>query len=852
MARALAFTPAIAWLPQSQLQYRYPSGVGSSSGSSSGSGSYAKSDWHQHAPARISIAVLCAAGASLRGRALPRPAQRRGLGLGGVGAEASEGEAPSVLTGFLRVAQPYFIPTSNSTGEPGEDLEDGGGNKWLGLVLALTTGVVSGTYWLALGAGSLAKVLVPGLLPPDVAGAIAALSSSQVFPELAGVGLIASLAVFWNSRAELQGRERQWCLLGLLLFLLFLVTGLNVGLSYVFRTIDNVLVSKDAAAFYTQLWTFGGTLVFAVPIIGSYRYTRLMLARDWRSFLTCFFLERYMSRRAYYELDSNAVAVAGSEGIDNPDQRMTEDIDSFTRETLGYLLDVLDSILNLISFATILWVTSKSLTVSLVVYALIGTAIAFLAGGKLIELNGAQLKREADLRYSLVHLRDNAEAIAFYGGEQRELRGVGQRLGGLLENISELIDWTTGLGIYQQAFFYLARLVPYLVIGGLYLSGEVDFGTLGQGTFAFSMVLESVTLIVSRIQDISRFSAGINRLSSFLEALKLPGQDDLSIPRISTALLSDGCLELQGVTVETPDGKRPLVENLDLKLGVDGSPKRLLVVGPSGVGKSSVLRAIAGLWTRGHGRVARPPSGSAMFLPQRPYMPLGDLRTQLLYPGDPGGASGEDSSEPLSDWQALASRWKVADADSTSAVPQASSDPSDEELHQALQSLGLGSLPERFEGGLDAVGDWSRTLSLGEQQRLAAARCLVRRPLLAVLDEATSALPVADEERLYEQLKSLGVSCLSVGHRMSLLKYHDAVLELQGGGKWRLLSPEAGSCRSCCCFCFKKNKILGFFFFFCSRCCRSCRLVFLYWLLFCVLLLLVIVVVVPIGYCCFC
>eukprot|EP00929_Paragymnodinium_shiwhaense_P106229 TRINITY_DN7144_c0_g1_i6.p1 TRINITY_DN7144_c0_g1~~TRINITY_DN7144_c0_g1_i6.p1 ORF type:complete len:835 (+),score=158.11 TRINITY_DN7144_c0_g1_i6:58-2505(+) len=727
------------------------SGVRCDEGSSSSSSSRARLGFAGLAFGAAVAAKGCSAGRRSSGYQCLRRCRRMLLRSSGE-QEAGVGER------FRKIAQPYFVPSDDGTGA----------GTWLSLLAALLVGVVSGSYWLLLLLGTAVKAVAPSMLGPDAISSLAAMGVSSYYAA-AGVGLAGALSYFYVMRDSIKGSERQWLFLGLLLFLLFSVTGLNVVLSYVFRAIDNVLVAKEAEAFYSQLRTFAVVLVVAVPIIGSYRWTRLTLAREWRGFLTRYVLNKYMACRSYYVLDSNS---SDAGGIDNPDQRITEDVDYFTRETLDFLLDILDSILNLFSFAAILWATSKDLTTSLVLYAFVGTAIAVTAASQLIRLNALQLRKDADLRYSLVHIRDNAEAIAFYGGEKLELMSVDARLGVALENLGDLINWTTGLGVYQSAFFYLARLVPYLVIGGLYFAGEVDFGTLGQGQFAFSMVLSSVTLIVSRIQDISRFSAGITRLGAFLDVLeRTENKASAGADTIETIEDSNGTLRLQGLSVQTPDGSRSLLRGLDLALGdgKQGGATRLLVVGASGVGKSSVLRAIAGLWTRGSGQVVRPPAGEAMFLPQRPYMPLGDLRTQLVYPDVPAV--------------------KAGDTDSTSKSGVA--EYSDEELETVLSSLRLGDLPARFSGGLEAVNDWARTLSLGEQQRLAAARCLLRKPKLAVLDEATSALPVKDEKRLYDRFRELGISYLSVGHRKSLLDYHDTVLELQGnGGDWRVMSCE--------------------------------------------------------------
>lgn len=659
---------------------------------------------------------------------------------------------------FVRIAEPYFVPLAGPQAEENDakhPAADGVPGFFL-LITALMIGVVSGTYWLALGLGSVAKALLPAaVLPAGLPGLINSLVESSALPATAGVALVGAAGVFLAARQKLEGRWVQWGLLGLLLFLLFSVTGLNVLLSYVFRTIDNVLVAKDAAAFYQQLSVFAAALVVAVPVISGYRYVRLVLGRRWRQFLTDLFLEKYLKARAFYLLDSNSQGT----GVDNPDQRIAEDTDFFTRETLDFLLDILDSVLNLLSFSAILWATSQQLTGALVLYALLGSTIALVVGSRLIGINYEQLRLQADFRYSLVHIRDNAEAIAFYGGEGRERQEVSGKLESTLRNFDQVIVWTTGLSAYQKAFFYLARLVPYFVLGGLYFSGQVDFGTLGQAQFAFSMVLSSVTLIVSRIQDISRFSAGVSRLGAFWEALD---QEQLAqqapVERIATTVMEGkAAIEVRGMTLLTPDGSRVLLERLDMALAGASEKRRLLIVGSSGVGKSSVLRAIAGLWTRGGGEVKRPPAQSMLFLPQKPYMPLGDLRTQLLYPAEGTLAMDEDAH-----------------------------------LREVLATFGLADLPDRFPGGFDAMQDWTRVLSLGEQQRLAAARCLTTRPRFVVLDEATSALPLPAERVVYDRLAAEPSieGYISVGHRPSLARYHDVVLEILGGGAWRLLSPE--------------------------------------------------------------
>lgn len=636
---------------------------------------------------------------------------------------------------FIEIAQPYFYPTHR-------------GSTWIfaGLLLVLLVIVVSLTFFVAVGLTRLGQLLFPAFFA-DLAGGLVTqvngLLNSSV-PYIALGSLLISGLLFASQRRKLRQRWLQWGLLGLLLFLSFAVNGMNVILSYVFRFIDNVLVDKNETAFWQFLWVYAGVLIVAIPVIVLYRYVRLKLGLFWREWLTKDFLDRYFDNRAYYELDSNAANVE----VDNPDQRITEDIKSFTGTTLSFLLDILDSILTLISFTAILWSISRPLTGGLVVYALAGTAIAVIAGTKLIRINYDQLRLEANFRYGMVHVRDNAESIAFYRGESLELQQVLQRLIAALRNFDLLILWQAIIDLFQYGYNYFARLVPYLIVAPLYFAGDADFGTIGQSYFAFSQVLSALSLITNQIQSIASFAASVNRLGMLDEELDQPGPaPDSPDHRIETRIAPR--IAIAHLTLRTPNSEQTLIEDLSLDAG---DTDRLLVVGASGCGKSSLLRAIAGLWTNGQGVISRPDSQEMLFLPQRPYMLLGNLREQLIY-------------------------------------PNLRSHISDDEIQEVLQLVNLEGLPERL-GGMEAVQDWPSVLSLGEQQRLAFARILLSQPKYVMLDEATSALDVRNERQLYELLRSLDLVYISVGHRPSLLDYHQVVLELGTQTGWRLWSVE--------------------------------------------------------------
>ncbi len=635
---------------------------------------------------------------------------------------------------FITVAQPYFYPRVRY-----------GGWIFFGLLAAAMVLVIALMFFVEIGVTLVGQALFPDFFNTLATGLVAQTERNLASPVrwVAAASLALSLLAFGLVWRQIRRRWLQWLLLTFLLFLSLTVNRLNVMISFIFRFIDTALQQKEESTFWQFLIIYGVLIISAIPILVIYRYTRLKLGLFWREWLTDYFLDRYFDRRAYYELDSNA---ANTE-IDNPDQRISEDVRSFTGTTLSFLLDILDSILTLYAFTGILYSISRPLAVGLVIYATIGTGIAILAGRKLIKINFDQLRYEADFRYSLVHVRDNAESIAFYQGEDLELRQILNRFAAALRNFDLLIIWQAIIDIFQYAYNYFTRIVPYVIVAPLYFSGVRDFGTITQATIAFSQVLSALSIVANQIQSISSFAAGINRLGSFYEALEDPALRHTR-PRESTIQTRIAPqLALQQVTLLTPNSERTLVRDLSLSLEAG---QRLLIVGVSGSGKSSLLRAIAGLWNNGQGSIARPDTTEMLFLPQKPYMLLGSLRDQLLYPGR-------------------------------------RRDLGDEDLIRVLAQVNLADLPERV-GGFDVEKDWANTLSLGEQQRLAFARLLITQPRYAILDEATSALDVANEKLLYLQLQHLNTTYVSVGHRPTLLAYHDLVLELQGNSAWKLWS----------------------------------------------------------------
>ncbi|HEY9894597.1 MAG TPA: ABC transporter ATP-binding protein/permease [Candidatus Sericytochromatia bacterium] len=575
---------------------------------------------------------------------------------------------------------------------------------------------------------------------------------------------------YWFSEEKWQARG---LLLGVVLFLLA-YTGLSVVLNNKRGVLISALSAKDESRFWETVVIFIGVLVIYAPLLAGYRYLRDRLSLQWRRWLTNRFVDNYFGDRAYYNLSTSDV------DIDNPDQRIAEDVRSFTQESLTFLLVLVESVLAVIAFSGVLLGISRSLVLFLLLYAIVGTLVTTVVFGKpLVRLNFEQLKKEADFRFSLVRIRENAEAIAFYRGEEQEATQVKYRFLEVFDNVKRLLLWELNLNVLTNAYEFIPFILPALVVAPAIFAGELEVGKVSEAQGAFIRVFFSLNLVVARFQALTTFGAGINRLytfATFLEQVELepakpeavelePAEPEAAelepvepeqtqpIEATETAAttlttiqtITADRLALEHLTLQTPSYQRTLVEDLSIEVPTG---QGLLVMGASGCGKSSLLRAIAGLWIAGKGTIVRPDADQILFLPQRPYMVLGSLRDQILYPNT------------------------HLEAD-------------DQHLTHILEQVNLADLAERF-GGFEVERDWADVLSLGEQQRLTFARLLLQKPNYAILDEATSALDADNEAGLYQHLRAIGTTFLSVGHRSTLTQYHQSVLELSQDKTWQL------------------------------------------------------------------
>ena len=557
--------------------------------------------------------------------------------------------------------------------------------------------------------------------------------------------------IFWHLFRGYWNSEHKWKARGLLAFVIglnFFGVYLLVRLNSWYNEFYNALQQYQVDSFWPLVGEFTGLAMLYIVIAVYAIYLRQAVQIKWRTWLTDKYLSRWLKGQVYYRLQ-----VQNSD-TDNPDQRISEDINQFVNLSLQLLIGFLKQLTTLVAFGVVLWNLSGAFTLNLggqdiviygymfwfsFVYSGIGTVCAHLVGRKLIGLNFEQQRFEADFRFNMMRVRENSESIAFYGGENAENKGFHERFAKVISNFWQLMKQTKILNFYVNGYAQLAVIVPLILAAPQYFAGAIALGGLMQTVSAFGRVQDALSYFVESYDSIAQLAAVVKRLDTFTEHMERAEMVENGV-RPQTA--DDTELRVEDLRVQLPDS-RVLLENCSLTLPA-GS--RLLVTGSSGCGKSTLLRTLAGIWPYGKGNLSLQKNSRLLFLPQKPYLPLGSLRRALYYPGTAAG--------------------------------------SDAALQAVLVKVGL----DKFVTRLDEVDDWSRILSLGEQQRLAFARVLLQKPDWVFLDEATSALDEPREAEVYELLKKelpqMGV--VSVGHRSTLYAQHEQELKLAGDGNWQL------------------------------------------------------------------
>jgi len=573
------------------------------------------------------------------------------------------------------------------------------------------------------------------------------------------------LRAVWALARPYWFSEDRWAGRGLLAVLVVLNLGLvylNVVFNLWYNAFYNTLQDKDLAAFWHQLFRFTWLAAIYIIVAVYQLYLNQMLQIRWRRWLTDRYLGAWLADRAYYRMQLlGGVA-------DNPDQRIAEDTKLFVARTLTLSLGLLSAVVTLASFIAILWRLSGVLAIPLgargitvpgymvwvaLVYAIAGTWLTAKIGRPLVQLNFDQQRYEADFRFSLVRLRENSEGVALYAGEADEQKNFGARFAEVVGNWWGIMRQQKRLTWFTAGYGQIAVIFPFVVAAPRFFRGEIALGGLMQTALAFGEVQKSLSFIVNTYSEIAEWQSVVNRLTGFEAAIERAQREPGGLDGIRIAVGSggDAGLGLDHVDLALPSGQ-PLLDGVSLALAPGDT---VLLSGPSGVGKSTLFRAIAGIWPFGRGSVRRPTGARILFLPQKPYLPVGTLREVVSYPTPAAGVE-------------------------------------DRVIVEALEACGLAQLAERIE----EPGNWALHLSPGEQQRIAFARALVQQPDWLFLDEATSAVDEATEARLYALIRERlpGTTVISIGHRPTLAPFHTRRLVISpavDGGAARLAEAEA-------------------------------------------------------------
>jgi putative ATP-binding cassette transporter len=533
--------------------------------------------------------------------------------------------------------------------------------------------------------------------------------------------------------ATCEVRGRAAVLFATLLVLLFGINGLNVLNSYVGRDFMTAIEHRDHERFVREAFLYAGVFGLATVAAVLYRFTEERFGLVWREWLSRRLVGVYLTGRTYRRL-----SVTGT--LANPDQRIAEDVRTFVGMTLSLFLMVLNGVVTVVAFSGVLWSISQTLFLVGIGYAAAGSLLTVLLGRRLVRLNYQQADREADFRADLIQVRENADPVALTHREHHLEARLLDRIDALVANLKRIIAVNRNLGFFTTGYNYMIQLIPALIVAPLFIRDEVEFGVITQSAMAFSHLLGAFSLVVTQFQAISSYAAVLARLNAMGEAVQMATPAG---PRIET-VEDDGRVAYERLTLRVPRDGRILIRDLSAVVP-DGT--RLLVRSAEAGAGTALMRATAGLWDDGDGRVVRPPLERVVFLPERPYVPPGSLRDVL---GRDGGTPGA----------------------------------TDEEILGVLRALGVEEIVARA-GGLEREHDWDDFISLREQQLLSIARVLLAKPRFAFLEGLGRTIDAGQLARVLAALSERRITYVTIGGGEDALACHDAVLDLAGDGSWK-------------------------------------------------------------------
>jgi len=541
------------------------------------------------------------------------------------------------------------------------------------------------------------------------------------------------------ARSEVGGRAGASA--GLLLALLVAINGLNVLNSYVGRDFMTAIERRDASEFATMaavyVAVFGALTVAAV----IYRFVEERLGLLWREWLTKRLVGAYLAGRLYYRMQIG-------EALANPDQRIADDVRSFTTTTLSLLLVFLNGAFTIVAFSGVLWSISRLLFAVAVAYAAIGSLLAVLLGRPLVRLNYDQSDKEANFRAGLVHVRANAESIAVHRREGQLETRLARQVDALTANLRRIVAVNRNLGFFTTGYNYMIQVVPALIVAPLFIRGSAEFGVISQSSMAFAHVVGAFSVVINQFPQLSSYGAVLARLSALGEA------DEANTGRAASGVEvveDEHRFAFDGLTLSAPRDGRVLVRELSLEVG----PRSRLLIVASSEAATALQRAIAGLWEAGSGRIVRPKLDEVALLPDRPYLAPGTLRESLVGVADGGR-------------------------------------PRDHQVWDALQAVGVDGAVRRA-GGLDVERDWDETLSLEEQRLVGLARVLLAEPRFAVLARLESGIGSNRSASVLAAVAARGVGYLVLDDAPFARGAFDDVVEIASDGTVARAAAEEGS-----------------------------------------------------------